>query len=134
MKGQMLRHRLRNWIGEPQFVVDCRQSVEQLREQRGWLMERYDLVTSYEEAVTQIASWLNQWMRFGVTMNTDFSDYFGMIALAWNYCESEFPDEKKLYWDNYETFIECLRTDVYMRLYRRISDFYGVIEPKEKRL
>ncbi len=127
----------RGMDGEVLLSIDCEGTVEALKRQHAEeLVERYNLVDSYEEAVARIAAWLNQWLRFKVEREAHCADILSLVALAWVYAEREHPseEEKQLYWRDYETFVECLRTDVFMVLYRRVNKFYGVIEPKDTRL
>lgn len=91
----------------------------------------YDFLECYEDCVQAIAEWLNQWMRFSVELPLNIDE---LIALAWHYARQEKADgEHAKDLDNYETFIEALRTDVYMRLYRRVSGHYGFREPCAER-
>jgi hypothetical protein len=93
----------------------------------------YVWTDGYRECAHQLASRLNWFMRYGVDNNiTD--QVFDMIALAWYYAKKEFKGtEREKDTEDYESFMEALRTDVYMELYRWVNNYYGFVEPKKQR-
>lgn len=85
--------------------------------------EQYDFVHSYEDAVNDIAYYLNGHLRFS-TSNQD--EYPELMALAWYYANKEFGCP--LAEEAYETFVEALRVDVVKRLGRYIEGYVGMKE------
>ena len=93
------------------------------------LVEEFDLLMDYEDVVDAIARNTNQLYRFSVGGNP-VATHVKLLALAWHYACEEYEGHDL---NNYEGFVECLRTDVYAALYRRIDNYYGFIEPKMTR-
>ena len=91
----------------------------------GCIKREFDLLWSYEDVVDAIARNTNQLYRFSVDRNP-ITTHMKLLALAWYYAEKEYIGRDL---DSYEGFVECLRTDVYAALYRRVDGFYGFIEP-----
>ena len=101
------------------------------REKMEELLSEYDLVQDYWDAVNALAMETNQCFRFSIE-NDLVERLVKLLAIAWHYAEEEYPKMRDV--KDYEGFIECLRTDVYMALYRRVNGFYGFIEPKRSRV
>lgn len=95
------------------------------------LLREYDLVQDYWDAVQALAREVNQCFRFSTEKGL-VERLVKLLAIAWHYAEEEYPKQRDV--KDYEGFIECLRTDVFMALYRRVGGFYGFIEPKASRV
>ena len=95
----------------------------------GCIKREFDLLWNYEDVVDAIARNTNQLYRFSVDRNP-ITTHVKLLALAWYYAEKEYIGRDL---DSYEGFVECLRTDVYAALYRRVDGFYGFIEPRKIR-
>lgn len=93
------------------------------------IVENYDTVVNYDEAMWRIAFFLNSQLRFTATIQNELPE---LLVLAWHYANKEYgcpldPSE-------YESFVEALRADVYQLLIKRIEGHVGVKEwYKEKR-
>ena len=87
------------------------------------IVHYYDLVKKYEDAVWQIAFFLNSHMRFTASLQEELPE---LLVLAWYYANKEFgcPFEDS----EFESFMEALRVDVYKELTKRIEGFVGVRE------
>ena len=76
----------------------------------GCIKREFSLLRNYEDVVDAIARNTNQLYRFSV----DGYPVATHVKLL-------------------ECFVECLRTDVYVALYRRVDGYYGYIEPRKIR-
>ena len=98
--------------------------------QRKEIVNHYDLVRDYDEAVCIIARFLNGHLRFTTDLQEDLPE---MIILAWHYANKEYGCPMKD--QEYEAFVEALRVDVYHLLAEWIKRDVGVKEwYGEKRL
>ena len=95
----------------------------------GCIKREFSLLRNYEDVVDAIVRNTNQLFRFSVD-GYPVATHVKLLALAWYYAEREYTGSDL---DSYEGFVECLRTDVYAALYRRVDDFYGFIEPRMRR-
>lgn len=95
----------------------------------GCIKREFDLLRDYGNVVDAIARNTNQLYRFSVDRNP-ITTHVKLLALAWYYAEKEYFGRDQ---DSYEGFVECLRTDVYVALYRRVDGYYGYIEPRKIR-
>ncbi len=95
----------------------------------GCIKREYDLLKDYEDVVDAIARNTNQLYRFSVD-GAPIATHVKLLALALYYAEIEYNGSNL---DSYEGFVECLRTDVYAALYRRVDGFYGILEPRKRR-
>ena len=95
----------------------------------GCIKREFSLLRNYEDVVDAIVRNTNQLDRFSVD-GYPVATHVKLLALAWYYAEREYTGSDL---DSYEGFVECLRTDVYAALYRRVDDFYGFIEPRMRR-
>lgn len=95
----------------------------------GCIKREFSLLRNYEDVVDAIVRNTNQLYRFSVD-EYPVATHVKLLALAWYYAEREYTGSDL---DSYEGFVECLRTDVYAALYRRVDDFYGFIEPRMRR-
>lgn len=75
------------------------------------IVERYNLVENYQDAVWQIAHFLNSHLRFTTSPQKDYPE---LLVLAWHYANQEFGCPLKEM--EYESFVEALRVDVYQLL------------------
>ena len=87
------------------------------------IVENYDTVVNYDEAMWRIAFFLNSQLRFTATIQNELPE---LLVLAWHYANKEYgcpldPSE-------YESFVEALRADVYQLLIKRIEGHVGVKE------
>jgi hypothetical protein len=95
----------------------------------GCIKREFSLLRNYEDVVDAIVRNTNQLYRFSVD-GYPVATHVKLLALAWYYAEREYTGSDL---DSYEGFVECLRTDVYAALYRRVDDFYGFIESRMRR-
>lgn len=95
----------------------------------GCIKREFSLLRNYEDVVDAIVRNTNQLYRFSVD-EYPVATHVKLLALAWYYAEDEYSGEDL---ETYEGFVECLRTDVYAAMYRRVDGFYGFIEPRMRR-
>ena len=95
----------------------------------GCIKREFSLLRNYEDVVDAIARNTNQLYRFSVD-GYPVATHVKLLALAWYYAEKEYMQRDL---ESYEFFVECLRTDVYVALYRRVDGYYGYIEPRKIR-
>ena len=95
----------------------------------GCIKREFSLLRNYEDVVDAIARNTNQLYRFSVD-GYPVATHVKLLALAWYYAEKEYMQRDL---ESYEFFVECLRTDVYVALYRRVDGYYGFIEPRKIR-
>ena len=95
-------------------------TIESLKEVKQ-IVEEYDLITCYDEAVHHIAAFLNGNLRFTACLQDELPE---KIVLAWYYAHKEYGCPLKK--SEYEAFIEALRTDVYRDLQAWVKDYVGV--------
>ena len=95
----------------------------------GCIKREFSLLRNYEDVVDAIARNTNQLYRFSVD-GYPVATHVKLLALAWYYAEKEYIGRDL---DSYEGFVECLRTDVYAALYRRVDGYYGFMEPRMRR-
>lgn len=85
--------------------------------------EQYEFVNSYEDAVWNVAYFLNRHLRFSTSNQKEYPE---LLALAWYYANKEFGCPLKD--DEYESFVEALRVDVYKLLNRWAKNDVGMEE------
>lgn len=131
MKNKNEQRRLNNLVKElVQGNLKLDDTVTTMKNEcSNCLVEEFDLLMDYEDVVDAIARNTNQLYRFSVGGNP-VATHVKLLALAWYYACEEYEGHDL---NNYEGFVECLRTDVYAALYRRIDNYYGFIEPKMTR-
>lgn len=113
--------------------VDNENQVSQRMLSISYFAAKYDGIENYREAVHQLAWLVNRLFRLHMSPVL-ISEIHEMTALCWYYAKKEFRGTKhRRDLDNYEAFIESLRTDVYMELYRWVNNYYGFVEPKTMR-
>ena len=95
----------------------------------GGIKREFSLLRDYEDVVDAIMRNSNQLFRFSVD-GYPIVTHVKLLALAWYYAEDEYTGGDL---ETYEGFVECLRTDVYAAMYRRVDGFYGFIEPRMRR-
>lgn len=95
----------------------------------GCIKREFSLLRNYEDVVDAIARNTNQLYRFSVD-GYPVATHVKLLALAWYYAEKEYMQRDL---ESYEFFVECLRTDVYVALYRRVDGYYGFMEPRMRR-
>ena len=95
----------------------------------GGIRKEFSLLRDYEDVVDAIMRNSNQLFRFSVD-GYPIVTHVKLLALAWYYAEDEYTGGDL---ETYEGFVECLRTDVYAAMYRRVDGFYGFIEPRMRR-
>jgi hypothetical protein len=93
------------------------------------IVENYNLVPNYNEAVWQIARFLNAHLRFMAWLQGELPE---LLVLAWHYAHKEFGCPLKE--SEYESFVEALRVDVYRLLNKwtredvGMKEFYRIIK------
>ena len=85
------------------------------------IVEWYDLVTSYEDAVAKVATFLNRHMCFYGPLQEDWPV---LIVLAWHYAHKQYGCPLKE--TEFEAFMEALRVDVYNELMKYTRCCVGV--------
>ena len=85
------------------------------------IVDNYDLVKDYEDAVWQVAYFLNSHLRFSVSVQDELPK---LLVLAWHYANKEF--DCPLTPSEYESFVEALRVDVFKALMLWTRGFVGV--------
>jgi hypothetical protein len=83
----------------------------------------YDLVGSYEDAVWQLANFLNGHLKYVATLQEELPE---LLVLAWYYANMEFGMPLKE--SAYEEFVEALRPDVYKLLMSWVNRDVGMKE------
>lgn len=102
-------------------------TIERLKEVKK-IVEEYDLISNYDEAVHSIAAFMNGNLRFSAGLQEELPE---RIVLAWYYAHKEYGCPLKE--SEYEAFIEALRKDVYRDLQTWVKDYVGVKEWYGKR-
>jgi hypothetical protein len=102
-------------------------TLRKLREHKS-IAERYDLVESYQDAVWQIANFMNGHLRFTASLQEEYPE---LLVLAWHYAHKEFGCPLKE--SEYEAFVEALRVDVYKLLMSWVDNCVGMAEYYKKK-
>lgn len=87
------------------------------------IVANYDLVETYDDAVWQIAHFLNSHLRFTATIQEEIPE---LLVLAWHYAHKEHGCPLKE--SEYEAFVEALRVDVYKKLTEWVKRDVGMAE------
>lgn len=91
--------------------------------ERKEIVATHDLVETYDDAVWQIAHFLNSHLRFTATIQEEIPE---LLVLAWHYAHKEYGCPLKE--SEYEAFVEALRVDVYKKMTEWVKHDVGMAE------
>ncbi|MBO4892019.1 MAG: hypothetical protein J5502_05375 [Prevotella sp.] len=100
---------------------DVYEATLKCMKKRKQIVRYYDLVTSYEDAVERISSFLNRHLRFTAPLQEELPE---LIVLAWHYAHKQYGCPLKE--TEFEAFMEALRVDVFNDLMKYVSCCVGV--------